>query len=360
MAIGQRLQRMLRRSCTGIEMTDSSIKWICLEYRRASAPVVQSFAIEPLAEGAIVDGVVMNREAVILAMNSLLGRIPAYSRRVHFALPSPLVLARMLRLPDIREADLRKMIRFEVEHSLQLPFEHPYYDFVKLTGTDGDKPHQPSLKSLFASKRHTEAGHLQIMGAPSAQPEDGMCDVLLVAASRKRIGEYEDIFGRCSLRPASFDIKSFGLLRLLRTDAAYRYDQTVLLADVGPIHADMIIIHQGSVHVSRSVPLAGGARASAASPASFGELCAEFTDEIDRLTKFYLYMLENRGHEVTQVVLTGEHERLEEIGQFLRRELPIASRLLSNPGYSSPAGDFAPKFHAFAAPMGLALKECEA
>ncbi|MFC5704241.1 type IV pilus biogenesis protein PilM [Cohnella faecalis] len=357
MRIKQMFHQYFRRDCAGIEITDSCMKWVSLDNRRTETPVVHSYAIQPIEQGVIVDGVIVDKEAATRTLRALLARINNPTKRVHFVLPSQLVLTRILRLPDIPEPDLKKMVSFEIEHNLQLPFKHPYYDCIKLNGSANNR-NQPSLKQLFSRKKPVQAGHIQIMGPAGAEAQNGMCDVLLAAAPYNRIEEYRNLFEECGLEPISFDIKSFSLFRLLQEDQSYDNEQTVMLADISANSADLVILQKGRIQISLNVPFQSSSQTDAAED-SFSQICAEFADEVDRLTKFYLYTLEHRGEDVATVYLTGDFGRMEDIREFLSRELPLEIRIVSNSRFSSQTPDFAPFFSALAVPLGLALRGSE-
>lgn len=366
------LRQRLQRSYLGIEITDYCIKLVEIEPQQAGLPAIKRCILEPLANDAVANGIIADSASVVRSLKQLLSDHKVKSRNVHFALPTHLVLIRFLKFPDISQQDLRKMIQFEIEHNLQLPFEHPCHDFVKLNGKyQQAKPSdmlrkEISVKDLFSRKKGQRPMVLPSGSLDSSESdEQNMCDVLLAAAPSERVQEYAEVLEAAGLQLLSFEVKPLALYRLMTQVYLANKDQTILVADIGRNNVDLLIIHQGELKISRNISLRFLTTASkglfSKEREMLNEICLELADEIDRLIKFYMYTLDHRDHEMSSVYLCGDIDQLEEIKDYLNEQMQQEVFLLPNPAIiETMYPDLDSDFPAFAAPLGMAIRGKEA
>lgn len=365
------LRQRLQRSYLGIEITDYCIKLVEIEPQQKGLPVIKRCIMEPIDNDAVVNGIIADSVSLIRSIKQLLADHKVKSRNVHFALPTHLVLIRFLKFPDIAQQDLRKMIQFEIEHNLQLPFEQPCHDFVKLNGTyQQAKPSdllrkEISVKDLFSRKKGQRPIPLPSSSELSTDEEQNMCDVLLAAAPSERVQEYVEVLEAAGLQLISFEVKPLSLFRLMTQVYMANKDQTILVADIGRNNVDLLIIHQGELKISRSISLRFLTTANkglfSKEREMLDEICIELADEIDRLIKFYMYTLDHREHELSSIYLCGDIDQLEEIKDYLNDQMQQDVFLLPNPAViETMYPDLDSDFPAFAAPLGMAIRGKEA
>ena len=87
----------MAKQCIGIDIGHHAIKLVQLKIGRRGEHSLQNFGIEPLPEGAIVDGTVMDHTAVAGALRELKDRIRLKGAEAAFPRPEPEPTARAAR-----------------------------------------------------------------------------------------------------------------------------------------------------------------------------------------------------------------------------------------------------------------------
>ncbi len=120
--------KFLLPAAAGIDVSDTSIKWLALVPDTFGLRV-HSFGDQKLPEGIVVRGLIQDKEAFVLALTELkrsLGSIVC----VHAALPEEAAYVFSMDVPHgtSREQTLR-MIEFEFEGRVPIPVSAAVYDF---------------------------------------------------------------------------------------------------------------------------------------------------------------------------------------------------------------------------------------
>ncbi|HZG88494.1 type IV pilus biogenesis protein PilM [Paenibacillus sp.] len=346
----------------GIEITDREARWIELDRIGSGSADVVAMDTEPLLEGAVDEGRILQPQAVIQALQTLRQRTGSRTKKVHLLLPSTVTMVRFLTLPDVPAKDLKKMIDFELRFNIPLPFDKPYYDFAKL----------PAARTIASSPEtapaiEPNAWNLGMQEAAAAsEPEDGgkpakQCEVMIVAAPLETIEEYASVVRSAGLRPASIEIKALSLFRVAERLTPLDANATIVMIDITSTYADIGIYREGALRITRNKPIRFPDMPNKAEDADdwtrfeFQSACQDLASEVERFINFYRYSLNNRDHEVQQLLLSGEPARLGDIAAFFAERFPFETRELRfDGGLRIPAG--APNVLRFVGPLGLALR----
>lgn len=364
-------------STIGIEITDSSIKIVEITVTSKKRPYLNKFMMERLPRQAIDDGKIKDAALVADMLRDMLEKMNIRKRSVHFIVPSQLVMVRFLKLPDIPDKDLRKVVEFEMKHSIHLPFEQPYYDFCKLTDSvhaetnrKARSPKKPSKAEREKDSIYKEAAAGRQGGGSdgiglfeefvSQQAEEMMqCDVMLVAAPKEIVDEYITVVESAGLRPSGIEIKALSLFRVIQFFPIIDERETFLLVDINDAASDLSIFHDKQLKITRSVPL----DFSTADPSDttdndddFNQSCQLLTHELERLMNFYRYTLNNRNQEFKRVVVSGDVSRLDAVIDWLRDRLALRVTPLHADMMGVHHSGSHDCFTNFAVPIGLALR----
>lgn len=386
------------RSSLGLEITDTSVKIVELTEPGSERPVVRAAAIERLPAGVVEEGKIMKPTAVIEALQTLLRRAAIKTKRVHLIAPSQMLMVRFLQMPDLPQKELAKVIDFDVKNNLHLPFENPYYDFMKLNGTNekgfkGTKAVLPKInanqqsvnEAAAASENGNNRYSKQGSSAFFEDFEQGatieeesrfpQCDVMLVAAPKELIDDYRGAAEAAGLKPITMEFKALSLFRLIEREDPASRTQTLLILDINETASDISIFHEGQLKITRSVPVsfASGRELHPSvqvgrsverfaeydyRPAvdDIGSIAEELVHELERLMNFYRYTLNNRTQEFGSLFVSGDVEGLETIcvllaERFSQKVTPIvpSSLRLAHPQLQEP-------LLRCAVPLGLALR----
>jgi type IV pilus assembly protein PilM len=130
--------RLLLPRAAGIDISDSSIKWLSLAPESAGYRI-DSWGEEPLQSGVVVNGAIQDVQALALALGKVKARLPGI-HCAHAALPEEAAYVFSMHVPEetSREQTLR-MIEFEFEGRVPIAPNASVYDFdVILKHDDGE------------------------------------------------------------------------------------------------------------------------------------------------------------------------------------------------------------------------------
>jgi type IV pilus assembly protein PilM len=234
MALIQRLLHNLKpmRSSLGLEITDRYVKLAEVVLSPEQMPKLRQYAIEELPPNTVVDGKIIQDLVVIALLRKMFQDHPFRSKQVHMVLPSQLIMVRFLKLPDIPLKDLKKVVEFEMKHNIHLPFDNPFYDFVKLNGTAESV--QPTKQLSSKALKQAEMARIEAAVAGTQEPSNvlfgefdkqgtashsneltNQCDVMLVASPKELIDDYTTIVEAAGLTPRTIEFKAMSLYRLV-------------------------------------------------------------------------------------------------------------------------------------------------
>ena len=334
----------------GLEITDTHAK-LCEIRVNGQSVRVTKFADIELPDGTMNDGRIQDELLLRHTLQKLVNEHKWESKFVHFAIPSQSVMVRLIKLPDVNEKELKKIIDFEISHNIHLPFEDPYYDFIKL-------------------QSNSENNELT---ANSAQDEK-TCDVMLVAAPQELLQQYIAIIGDLNFTLLSIEIKAFSLIRLTNHCMESNADELKLLVDVTNTNCDFTIMRNGIAQLTRNVQASftGQKPQSDALNQMFSEFVQEgltdeglnyegsfndLTGEIERFMNFCRYTLNNRDEEVKRIIVTGDIPMLDDFTHYLGNRVTSATvSIIQWPTLETRQETNKWNLAQYAVPLGLSLR----
>lgn len=377
----------------GLEITDTSLKMAEIRQAPNKKPLLLQAVVEPLPPGTVEEGRIRNPLVLHQVLQQAVKLHDFRTAKVHFVIPSSVMMVRYLKLPNVPDKAMKKILDFEIKHSIHLPFEHPYYDFVNLSAealgkhpkpvfSEKKKPFPADPAPAWKEAASADAGESHPFTAADSlfrdretQEELGeevpQADVLLAAAPGELVDEYAALLRDCGLKPVSADIKPLALHRMLAAAEPGLLQGTLLTVDINDGAADISIFHNGHLKITRNVlavfpdfsqPKTGFDSddtlfGSFLDPdADFQQACGDLTHELERLMNFYRYTLNNRTHEFHTAVLTGDLDRLQDISDYITGRLN-QNVIRPDAGWLDIGAAPHPiPLHRIAVPVGLALR----
>ncbi|GGG23473.1 type IV pilus biogenesis protein PilM [Paenibacillus abyssi] len=361
----QTLLRGMKRghAALGLEITDQHIKMCEVQELPDGSHRVIHFAMRPLPPGTMNDGRIINEGMLHSVIQTLLDDREWSSRSIHFAIPSQNVMIRTVKLPDVKEKELRKLIQFELMHNLHLPFDEPFYDFIKLPKPTAAEEEVRKAEPLL------ETADVEWS---NAETEAQLCEVMLVAAPMELLQTYVRLLESLGLSIRSMEIKAFSLQRLQEKCLPIERG-TWLMLDINQTACDVSIVSDGVIKITRNIevnlihpgsaadPLSGeplnGLFAEFRSPEqSFETACQDLVSELERLINFYRYTLNNRDQEFDSVIVSGDLPNMDKLISILKSRM--AQKIVPLEWHQLPVEGDSSEWNvsAFAAPCGLALR----
>ncbi len=265
------------------------------------------------------------------------------------SLPESKSFIRVIQIPVMSEKEAENAVPFEAESFIPLPLDQVYLDW-------------------------------QVLG----YKHDKM-DVLIIAAPREYVDSFVSILENSGLKPAALEVESQSLHRaLIETDTT----GSTLLMDLDAYRTSLIMIEEGNLQFTSSIPIAGNtiteaiARALGVASAKAESIKREvgiantaeypnikttllpvlnnLSDEIKNILKFYA---SHSDKQVNRVMLAGGSAKLKNLAEYLQPELadmPGLQVTLANP-YANITGDGVFPIEQFEAlsyttAIGLALR----
>jgi type IV pilus assembly protein PilM len=157
---------------------------------------VASYGRVPVPLGAVVDGEIVDVDAVAGAIAQLWKRSGFRSKDVSVGVSNQKVVVRLIDLPYMERSELAGAIEFQAQDYIPIPVEEAVVDF-------------------------------QIIGDYMTPGDEHMMEVLLVAAHKDMINGVVQTLERAKLRPEQIDVTAFALIRaLLGSQAALLADES--------------------------------------------------------------------------------------------------------------------------------------
>lgn len=209
----------------GLDVGSSAVRAVQLDKRRGAAVRLRRFGEVALPPGAVVDGDVVEADAVAQAVKRLWAEAGLRSRQVAVGVASQRVTVRPMDLPELAEAELADAVRLQAHDELPIPVEEAVLGHVVVERYDvGD------------GRRNVR--------------------LLLVAAERDMVDRLLAAVSRAKLRVALVDLGAFALLRsVVRSLPAG--DEAELVVDVGAAVTKIAVHRGGAPLFVRMVRLGG-------------------------------------------------------------------------------------------------------
>ncbi|MEI7777926.1 MAG: type IV pilus assembly protein PilM [Actinomycetes bacterium] len=217
---------MARESAIGLDIGSSSVRAVELSFGR-SGVTVERFGQVALAQGAVVDGEVVDPESVATAIRLLWNQVKFSSKRVVLGVANQRVIVRQVDLPWLPEAELRASLKHLVSDLVPMPVDEAVLDFVPIEDfVEGD-------------------GGRFVRG-------------LLVAAAEEMVLASIEAVSRAGLTATSVDLAPFAILRSLvhRSDLGLVAGPEAIV-DVGA-RITNIVVHEDGVPRFVRILLMGG------------------------------------------------------------------------------------------------------
>ena len=210
-----------RESLVGLDIGAGAVRAVALR-RTSRGRDVTAVGGEPVPRGAIVDGDVVDPDAVSGAIRRTLDRSGTRTRRVAAAVSGNAVIVKRVTLPLMDEDDLAGSIRWEAEQHIPFDTSEVNLDYQVLRA-GGDAANRASM------------------------------DVLLVAAKKDKVAERIDVIARAGGAPAVIDVAAFALQNAFEINYGVAPGRVAMLVNAGSDGMNINIVKDGRTLLTRDV-----------------------------------------------------------------------------------------------------------
>jgi len=211
------------KEVVGVDIGTHSVKVVELRWSGKTIQL-QSFGIAPVPPQAIVDGAVLDKSAIVEALQGLLREQKIRRKQAAMGLSGHSVIVKKISLPEMTEAELEESIHWEAEQYIPFDIDDVNLDF-------------------------------QIVEGGSA--EEGKMDVLLVAAKKDKIDDYTDIVTQAGLQPVVVDLDAFALQNAWEINYEVVPGRNVALVNIGAGFTNISVLRNGMTSFTRDISIGG-------------------------------------------------------------------------------------------------------
>ncbi|WP_106478912.1 type IV pilus assembly protein PilM [Phytohalomonas tamaricis] len=212
----------------GVDITSATVKLLEL-VRQGEQFRVESYAVRPLQENAVVERRIRDMDEVVTALTRAVEKARPKSRRAVVALPATAVITKTISLPySYSDEEIEARIALDSDKHIPFPFNEVTFDFQRL-----------GVNPRYADQQ----------------------DVLLVACRLQDVQLLTDALTQAGLVPAAVDVETFAMERayreLLRADGQARQERAQAVVDVGASMTAFHVISGGRIVHSRDSVMGG-------------------------------------------------------------------------------------------------------
>jgi len=216
----------------GLDISSTAIKLLELSEhtsRKGPAYRVESYAVEPLPENAVVDKKIGDVEAVGNAIRNVVKKSRTKTKLAAVAVSGSAVITKIISMPEkFSDKEMEQQIQLEADQYIPYPLEEVHIDF-------------------------------NVLGPSQKNPE--MVDVLLAASRSENIDDRVTALDMAGLTAEVMDVEAYSMERacnqLLRQWAGIGGDQVVAVADIGATTTTLSVLHEGQVVYTREQNFGG-------------------------------------------------------------------------------------------------------
>lgn len=308
---------------------DHVIRFVGL--KSAASLEIKEYGERFVRPGIIHGGKIVDKESFQLLLDECVQDWGLLKRAVQFIVPDPYIIIRQIEIPiDLLEDEIKGYLYMELGTSIHLPFEDPVFDFIILEANNETRK------------------------------------LLLFAAPRAVVDEYEKVLEAVKLKPVAADVSPLSIYRLYHKLQQSSAEDHLLLVQFDTTMVNICIFNDDKPVFMRHLTMENDMNkwqpsidgSSLQWEGDIEELSGELDQslmEIDRIVSFYNSTLTHGNSNITKILLTGDHPDFSNIIAILKDRFEIDVDLIDE--IKLKKSNKIDVSHNLYLPIGLALKE---
>lgn len=269
----------------GLDVGSTSFKIMQLA-KKSRDIAVKAYSDVPMPKGLIIGDAISDVKTFQYLLKQTLEK-PQFGRvdtsYVVASLPESKSFVRVIQIPLMSESEAENAVPYEAESFIPLPIDQVYLDWQKI-GISGDK-----------------------------------MNILMIASPKDFVDKYLDILDKAGLKPVALEVESQSCHRALIPPESR---ETVLLLDMESLRTSLIMVEEGNLQFTSTIPIAGNTfTESLAKALGVASVKAEDikkrvglnnTAEYPNIKILFLPVLNNLSAEIKNILkFHNEHSRLQ-------------------------------------------------
>lgn len=207
----------------GLEITDVSVRAMKLKRCGKNVRVV-SVGVAAIPDGAMKAGDIKDEQKLVVAIKEAVGKAAGRkikTKRVVVSLPENKAFLQVIKMPQLKNEDLRAAVIFEAENYIPLPLEKVYLDFEKVR---------------------------------DALPDNNSnCEVLIAAMPRIPVDALLQAITKSGLVPVAMELESGAIYRALSFDRDL--ESPAVMIHIGDAKTNILIYADNMLRFTFSIPI---------------------------------------------------------------------------------------------------------
>lgn len=307
-----RLYRKPKKGLIGVDISSTSVKMLELSVK-SGRYCVESYALVPLPEGAVVEKNIINPEAVAEALEKALDVGNPSTINAAFAIPTSSVIHKIIEMDEDMNDDEREIqIRMDAEQYIPFPLDDVSLDF-------------------------------EVLPDPTSRP--GRVNVLLVATRTENVEARNEALIYAGLTAKVADVESYAMERALGvfSNTLPLGTRIIAILDIGHSMTTLSVVQDGKIVYTRehvfggkqltkdietryglSYPEAGRAKKERTLPDDFdSEVLLPFMDSVAQQAQrsLQLFFSSSQFNDIDHILLAGGTANLPGLAKVLQQQL---------------------------------------
>jgi len=216
------------KAVVGLDIGSSAVKAVELKPSGKTYKVA-AFASEAVPADSIVDGAIIDADAVVGTIKRLFDKTPAFkTKKVCASLSGNTVIVKKITLPVMTENELSESIYWEAEQYIPFDIQDVNLDY-------------------------------QILDPGTGAGARGSMDVLLVAAKKENIADYTSVITQSGRTPIIVDVDAFALQNAYEVNYGLDPSRVVVLLNAGASAININILQGDQSVFTRDISMGGNA-----------------------------------------------------------------------------------------------------
>ena len=241
---------MANKNALGLDIGSHTIKMVELSQTKSGLEL-QRFGVAEIPPDAVVEGNFMNFPLIVERVRELVKTHKVKQKKVALAISGNSVIVKKISLPEMTQEELEESVQWEAEQYIPFDINDVNID-VQLLDDVGEDP--------------------------------GQMEVLLVAARKELVSEYQSLIHQAGLKPVVVDVDAFAVANMFEFNYG-KVDESVALVNVGAGNVTIHIVRNGVSMFTRDIGMGG----------------RQFTEEIQRTL--------NISYEDAEIMKVGDPEQ---------------------------------------------------
>ena len=213
-----------KKTLVGLDIGSSSVKAVEMKPSKGETWQLSTIGLEYLPQEAIVDGQIMDSTLVVDAIQRLFSEYRIKTTEVATAISGSSVIVKKIQLPTMNEQELAESIHWEAEQYIPFDIQEVNLDY-------------------------------QVLDPRGA---GGNMDILLVAAKKEKINDYQSVINQAGCNPVIMDVDAFALQNAYEINYGVESDQVVAMANIGASQANINVVRGDTSIFTRDITTIGG------------------------------------------------------------------------------------------------------